>query len=415
MKTKLVFLFFVVCSTIVKSQEINCVEKSKEFSQYIADNEFEKATDKWNDISKNCAFQNEKNFQLAEIVLQHNIQLAAPENKELAVRQLINMYTLYDLNFPSNKNGNYVKSAMALYENKVGASYEVFSYLDLGFEKQRETFQNATALYVYFELYFADYKSGKSKITMDQLLNKYSSVISLAEKNRKENSEKADEFGRVIMSVNSLLIDVLNCKNLVPYCQKYLDTNKSDVFWLEVSAKALSSQCKTEPVFFQIASELYAIKPTSKSTYYLALYYLNTGKQDKAIEYFSESVTLATDLLEKAKTAYTVASILATTDKAKSNEMVLTAIKNEPTNGKYFIFLADLYASSVDECTSNVSEKNAVYKLASNTVLKAATVEPRLKSTAEKLSLGYLKNSAPDSKKRKSVTIGCWINQKVQL
>ena len=96
--------------------------------------------------------------------------------------------------------------------------------------------------------------------------------------------------------------------------------------------------------------------------------------------------------------------------------MVLTAIENNPTNGAYYIFLANLYANAVNECATTELEKKALYKLASNTVLKAIAIEPRYKVTAENMSKDYLKNItfAPKAK-IKTVKLGCWINQTVQF
>jgi hypothetical protein len=96
--------------------------------------------------------------------------------------------------------------------------------------------------------------------------------------------------------------------------------------------------------------------------------------------------------------------------------MILTAIENNPSNGAYYIFLANLYENSVNECGSNPNEKRAIYKLASNTVLKAGQVEPRLKQTVENRSKEYLKNVVFNkNEKSKPIKLGCWINQTIQF
>ena len=96
--------------------------------------------------------------------------------------------------------------------------------------------------------------------------------------------------------------------------------------------------------------------------------------------------------------------------------MVLNALANNPSNGRYYIFLANLYANSVNECGTNVNERKAIYKLASNTALKAILVEPRLKPTADAMSAEYLKKAFLDGdSKVKSVKIGCWIQQTIQF
>lgn len=416
MKTKLFFLFVLLFSQVAKSQEVNCLEKENQLSKFITDNEFQKAYVLWNESKVSCPNVSEKIYSLGQQVLQYNIEVTTPDSKGEKVRELIKLYDLYDKNFPSNKNGNFEKRAMALYKNNAGNEEEIYGFLDKAFEKQNNEFSNPQAIDIYFKYYFDKYKSGKSDITLEQLFDKYNGIISLLESNSINFPENAGEYATVIQNLNSSMNDLLVCNNLIPYAQKGFETNKNNVSWLFATAKSLSVNCKTDPIFGTIANQLHSLKPSSKSAYYLATFNLNNGNQDKAIEFYKESISLATDKLEKATTAYTVASILVNSDLAKSNEMILVAMENNPNNGKYYIFLGSLYANSVAECGTTQNEKKAIYKLASDTVLKAYTVEPRLKPTSEIMSKEYLKNVVFEKKEKvKSVTIGCWINQTVQF
>ena len=416
MKTKLFVLLIVFFTQFAHTQEVNCTAKEKQLSQFITDNDYKKANEIWNDLKIACPSFSENEYLLGNKVLQYNIEIAEAKDKEKEVRELLKLYNQYDKNFPENKNGNFEKRAMALYENKAGTNDEIFSYLDLAFNKQNTSFSNPQALLVYFELYFEKYKSDKSSNSIDKLLEKYTAINSLLEYNSQKIPAKINEYGRVASGMDSYMQNLLICDNLVPYAQKNFDSNKSDINWLSAVAKALSAKCNNKSIFETVALELHKIKPSSKSAYYLATYYLNTGNQDKSIIFFKESIDLASDKLEKANTAYTVASILASSDKEKSKEMTFVAMENNPSNGKYYLFLANLYANAINECASNETEKKGIYKLASDTVLKAISIEPRYKITAENMSKDYLKNVVFDSKSKvKSVHLGCWINQTVQF
>lgn len=416
MKTKLFILFVICIFSFAKAQEKNCTEKQNQLSQFVTNQEYVKALDTWNEIKSSCTVINEKTYLVASKVLQYNIEVATAENKQKEADELMQLYNQYDKVFPENKNGNFVKSAMILYENKIGTNDEIYDFLNKGFEKQRPYFNNPEALIIYFEMYFNKYKLDKSPITIDNLLDKYNDVTALSETNSLQFPEKADQYSRVIVGMNSLMTKVLTSENMISYAQKNFETKKSNIYWLATTAKALSVSSKGAQIFGTIAQELHTLTPSSKSAYYLAIYNLNTGKQDKAISFFTQSALLATDTLEKATTYYTIASMLSTSDKTTSQKMVLSAIENNPYNGRYYIFLANLYANSVAECATNENEKKAIYKLAAITVLKAAAVEPRLKPTADQLSNEYMKNVVFDKKtKVTSVKIECWINQTVQF
>lgn len=415
MKAKLFLLLLVICS-FVNAQEKNCVDKEKQLAQFLSDNENKKALDLWNEVKVSCPDYSENLYSLGNRILQYEIEIADSKDKERKVRDLLIFFNQYDKYFPLNKNGNYEKRAIALYTYNVGSPQEVFTNLRMAFEKEKATFANSQAIYNYFELYFAHYKENKSIIPLEELLDKYCAVSSLIAANSTKYPTKKEEYHRVELGIDLLMKDILTKENIVAYAQKKLDSNIIDNSWLEPVARVLSVKCKNLPIFETVAFKLDETNPSSVSAYYVATYYLNTGSQDKAIEWFTKSAELAPTKLEKATTYYAVASILSSSDKATSQKMVLNALENNPTNGRYYIFLANLYANSVEECGTTAVEKNAIYKLASNTVLKAFTVEPRLKPTAEAMSAEYLKRMIfEDNSKAKSATIGCWIQQKVQF
>ncbi|MEI7508597.1 MAG: hypothetical protein WCJ62_03950 [Flavobacterium sp.] len=416
MKTKVFFLLYMFLTFFASAQKENCGTKEKQLSQFIAENDYEKANEVWNEIKVECPSFSENVYLLGNKVLQYNIEIADSKDKEKEVRELLKLYNQFDKNFPENRNGNFEKRAMALYESKVGTNDEIYSYLDQAFSKQKKSFSNPQALLIYFEMYFEKYKLEKSSISIDNLLEKYTDINSLLEFNRLQFPAKINEYSRVASGMDSYMQNLLICENLVPYAQKNFESNKSDVNWLLAAAQALSVKCNNKPIFETIALELHNTKPSSKSAYYLATYYLNTGNQDKSIAFFKESIELTSDKNEKATTAYTLASILASSDKAKSKEMMLVAMENNPSNGKYYIFLANLYANAINDCASTDIEKKGMYKLASDTALKAINIEPRYKITAENMSKDYLKNVVFDSKSKvKSVHLRCWINQTVQF
>ncbi|MFZ4105936.1 hypothetical protein [Flavobacterium sp.] len=416
MKTKLLLLLIVIFSSLANAQEEKCGEKEKQLNQYLVDAEYQKALETWEDVKILCPSYSEKIYLLGNKVLQYQIENANSKDKEDKVNALLQLYDQFDKYYPNNKNGNFEKRALALIINKVGKPDNLFSYLNKAFEKEKETFANSQAVYVYFEMYFDLYKQNKSIIPLEELIDKYCAVSYLISENSRKFTFKKEEFNRVSLGIELLMKDILTKENMIPYAQKKLEINSSDTSWLEPTAKVLSLLCKNSPVFGSVASKLDNVRPTSTSSYYLATYNLNTGNQNKAIEFYKKSAELATDSIEKATIYYSIATILSNSDKATAEKMVLNALVNNPINGRYFIFLANLYANSVNDCGANENERSAIYKLASTTALKAIAVEPRLKPTADAMSAEYLKKVTLNSdSKVNSVKIGCWIQQTVKF
>lgn len=412
MKTKLLFILIFAFSIFANAQEINCADVESQLGSSISEKDFVKANDLWITIKTKCAAHSQKSYLLGAEVLQYNIDIAKKEGKENSVRELIKLYDLYDKNFPENTNGNNVKRAMALHNNHVGNEDEIYNYLDKAFNNQKATFTDATALDLYFRLFYSRNKTGK----IDLLLEKYNNVVGLCDENTKKDPEKKSEYVAVISNARASLSSILTCDNLIPFAQSNFEANKNNSDWLLSTAKMLSERCRTSPIFETIAKQLHSIAPSSKSAYYLAIYNINTKNQEQGINYFTESISLETDKLEKAKTAYTVAFILSISDKVKAKEMLEVAMENNPNEGKYYLLYANIYSYSVDECGTSPEEKKAIYVLASNTALKAIAIDSNLETSAKNMSRVFLKNAESLSNvKNKSVKIGCWINQTVEL
>ena len=414
MKTKLFTILFLVIGFYANAQETICAEKEKQFREFLTNKEYSNANLLWLEVREKCAQYNENIYILGSEILTYNIQMASAENKEAMVRDLLKNYKKYDAVFPKNSNGNAEKSAMALHSNRVGTNEEIYGFLDNAFKNQPETFTNPEANYLYFKLYFDKFQEGKSSISQEDVIEKYSSVNGLIFKNGIKFPADIATYNRASAATKALVNNVLTCDNLTPYFEKNFDKNKDDVAWLYASAVTLSEKCKTSKMFETIALQLDKLNPTSESAYFLAEFYHNTRNQSKALENFDRSMQMAKPGLDKSHKAYTIASILSTSDKAKAKQMVQVAIENEPKNGKYYIFLANLYANSLNDCGTSPEQQAAIFKLAANVVVNAGKIESRLKATSDKNADDYLKKV--DKKfKGKSVKINCWINETVQL
>jgi tetratricopeptide (TPR) repeat protein len=416
MKTKFFIILITFLSFAANAQEkFDCTDSEKQFSKMLFERDFAKANNEWPTVKKNCLNSSESYFRLGAELLQYNIDVAPDTSKEKPVRELVELYELFDKTFPNNHNGNLVRKAMALYDNKVGSNAEILQYLEAAFNYKKDDFNNPKALYVYFQMYYTKYTEGKSGITDDNLIEKYLAVTALSESNSLKYNDKKEEYTTLISGVKSIVYELLTCDRLVSYAQKNFETNKTNTDWLSGIVLAMSDKCASKPIFETIALQWNQLKPSSKSAFYLANYYNTTKNTTKALDYFQQSVALATSNDEKATTSYTIASILANTDKAKAREQLMVAIQNQPKNGKYFIFLANLYANAT-ECAANEQERKALYQLAYNTVQKAKQIEPKYTQTVANISKGFLKSRGEVTElKNKTVKIGCWINESISF
>lgn len=420
MKTKLILLTAFLYFGFAHSQEINCFATQQELAQLVEAQKFKDAEQSLSSLLAKCSSKDENLYVLGAKVLQNKVDLATNDDKEKAVAELIALYDKHDQNFPDNKSNNTINKAILYYEYNIGTEEQTFKLFDKAFAKDKFQFVNALSLFTYFKLFNENYKSRDDR-NFDELLEKYSQILSVIEKNKTLSPNNTIEFENVKIATNSMVKNYLTVENLTDYAERNLQKNQKNIEWLSPTVDLMLDKCSDKAVFGQVAYYLHTIQPSSKSAFALGAFNLKNNNREKAVEYLSQAAELATNNFEKSKIYATNASILFGFDKKLAKESILLAIKNDASNGENYIFLSNLYSSAAKECGTTPIEQKAVYQLASNYAKKAAEVQPNLKATSNALLDQYKKFSLTDKEKEQikksgnTITIDCWINETVEF
>lgn len=404
-----------------QSQEINCFATQQELAQLVEAQNFNDASAKLSLLLSKCPSKDENLYLLGAKVLQNKVDLATNDDKEKAVKELIALYDKHDLNFPNNTSNNLINKATIYYEYGIGTDEETFRLFDKAFEKDKFQFVNSLSLYTYFKLFNEYFKSGVEEISFDEMLDKYSQVLAVIEKNKTLSANNAIEFDNVKIAASSMVKNYLTVENLTDYAERNLPKNQKNLEWLSPTVDLMLDKCSDKAVFGQVAYYLHSIQPSSKSAFALGAFNLKNNNREKAVDYLRQAAEFETDLLAKAKIYATNASILFGFDKKLAKESILLAVKNDAGNGENYIFLSNLYSSAATECGTTPIEQKAVYHLASKYAQKAAEVQPNLKPAANALVDQYKKFSFTDKEKEQikksdnKITIDCWINETVEF
>lgn len=410
------------------AQKFDCASKITEYKDLLKANKIAESYDSWSDVRKNCPKENESIYTDGIQILEYKIENAASnEEKEKAVRDVLKLYDQYNKNYPLTTADFEINKAMALVNNKIEAKEEIFSLLDSGFTKASQKVTDANAIYTYFSMYCEKFNSGDKKISANTVLEKYTMVNSLlnqllAAKPDSKDSEQAkqkNDYKTAQNAIENLINDLSTCENLDAFYTANYAKNQENVEWITSALISLSGKCSNKPIFITLAEKLYTIKVTAQSANFMALANLKQRKFAEAIKFYNESADLQTNPSDKAKIYYTLATGLLAGDLPKSKEYLTKALTADPKMGKAYLFLAQLYTNSANDCGTTDFEKKAIYYLAIQTAQKAGISEPRLKPTAEKMAKDLEKKSvtADEISKAKmngkSLKLGCWINETI--
>ena len=450
MKTKITILsaFLLVAITSVFGQaSVNCAEKLSIFAELAKTKNYGEETFKYlQELRKDCASISEATYLYGERIYNFRIDNAAtPAEKEKEVRELIKLEDEYKTNFPDKVKGIDMKKAMALFENNVGTSEEVYKLLDVAFKTDKENFTNPKALYVYFEIFVNDFEAGKNGIQLQDVFTKYDEISdkigeeekilsdaldALLQKEEggtaltdKENRYKQnhqinlDAYETIRSSMDAKIAQLATCERLIPFLGASFEENKNSEEWLRRAAERLNRKgCSEDPLFSKISDQLHKLNPTAESAYNLGVSFYSKKNTTKALEYFNQSADLQKDNTKKANVYYTIArNIYGNGNKVQARAYAEKALQAKPSFGDVHVYLAQLYANSANECGNDPFEKRAIYWLAAKTARKAGTTAGNNAAAAYDKLAPSTQEIFNSGREGQSISFKCWVGRSVTV
>ncbi len=367
------------------------------------------------------------------------------------VNDLIKSYEDRMAYFPTKtKKGKTLATiAQVKYDNSVGTKMQQFLAFDNAYKEDAATFTSPKSLYTYFSLAVSLYENGEKPI--EDIFDLYEIVylkvanerIDLATKatvlyNRKEAGEKLstkdtkrlksygtnlNAYSKVTGSLEGKLGKLADCENLVPLYTKDFEEKKGDIKWVKKAASRLSAkECTEDPLFLELVKQLDNLEPTAESKLYLSQLERNKGNISKSISYLEESAMMQTDNFKKAKIYFRIAELKRKQGSYRSARSYYNkTLKYNPSQGRCYLRIAQMYSKSSNDCGATVFEKRAVNWLAANMADKAALVDASIASEAKRASTSY-RQRAPsksdifsDGMAGKTISFNCWIGGSVKV
>ncbi len=416
----ILFTIVLLFGTSSYAQKIDCSLQTKEYQQFLKEGNLADAFLSWEFVKDKCPKQSEDTYTDGVKIIQYKIENAQnEEQKELAVRQMMKLYDQYHKHYPKSIEDYTIYKAMALVDNSIDANDEIYKLLDTGFSTSLDKITSANAIYHYFKLLVEKNQSGDKLVSDDKVIENYTVLSNHISTLTETNPSERESYSAAKRAINGLADKFLSCDILTKYYESKFAQNQSNASWLQASLQIMLDKCSASPMFLTIAEKYYANTVTSQSAHYLATASLKNRKFDEAKKMFLESAELEKNPLQKSTKYYSLATGLFSSDKPKAKEFLLKSVALDPKLGKAYLFLAQLYANSAEECGKTIFEKKAVYYLANQTIQKAASADARLKKNADMFAKNFAKESLSSSDissakmNGKTMTIGCWINEKI--
>jgi len=425
------------------------------FNEYSKAKNYDAAFNPWMELRNRNPKFHLGIYSEGEKILKYKIEKSSGEEKTNFIQDLILLYSQRREYFQRKTPlGKFLaKSAKLQYDFREElniSNLDVFNSFDNAFKLDLETFNNPKDLLTYFKLAVELFDEGIK--TAEELFNKYDEISEKVESEVENYTIKLNTFlpsndsiqatyskkdAQKIRAYNSYLkgyeqiskgMDIslgirANCENLVILYDKNYQDNKNDGLWLQRAMNRLAGKdCINTELFVRILQQKNNLDPNPDTSYYLGIIKDREGNSDEALDYYNQAIELQKDGYKKAKILFKIATNFKKSGSfSNARTYYRKALTFNPSMGKCYIAIAQMYASSAKNCGSDNFSQRAVYWLASNEALKAFKVDSNLKKAAYSSSENYLAKAPQKSeifssgREGELITIGCWIGSSVKV
>lgn len=433
-----------------------CLEQLSIFAESAKIKNYQAAYEPWKTVLDNCPTLNVATYQYGELILKDFIKKSTTEEEK--TKYLTDLLSLYDQwleNFPIRigvkQEGKILSNkGQAMLDNGVKDKSLIYDTFDYAFNNDPESFTNPKSLAYYFQTGYDLYKDG-TKIDLETLFEKYEELtekFELLKTNISKNIDvilKKEESGTALTSrearnkriydtnsnavsaylrlIDQLIAKEATCDILIPLYSKNFEENKNNPLWIRRAAGRLDGkECSDDPLFVTLVEQLHKLEPSADSAYYLGILNDKQGNSADALKYYQESVSLQTDNYKKANILYKIAVKFKNSGRRSSaRDYAEQALSFQPSLGRAYLLIANMYADSANGCGDTQFNKRAVFWLAAQTAQKAGRVDASLKNLTATTVAAY-NGRAPsktdiftEGNQGTTISFSCWIRRSVKV
>ena len=451
-------LFLILFASPLFSQlsSDECLEQLSIFAESAKIKNYQAAYEPWKTVLDNCPKLSLATYQYGEIILKDFIKKSeSEEDKSKYLNDLLSLYDEWADNFPERKGVRqigkiYSSKGQAMLDNGIKDKELIYDTFNYAFQNDPTSFTNPKSLAYYFQTGYDLYKAG-SKINLETLFEKYEELTEKFEllktnisknidiilnkeesgtpltsrevRNKKIYDTNSNAVSAYLQLIDQLIAKEATCDILIPLYSKNFEENKNNPLWIRRAAGRLDGKdCSDDPLFVTLVEQLHSLEPSADSAYYLGILNDKQGNSEDALKYYQESVSLQTDNYKKANILYKIAVKFKNAGRRVSaRNYAEQALSYQPSLGRAYLLIANMYADSANGCGDTQFNKRAVFWLAAQTAVKAGRVDASLKKISDRTAAAF-NGRAPsktdiftEGNQGTNITFSCWIRRSVKV
>jgi tetratricopeptide (TPR) repeat protein len=437
--------------SIAQAQNPECMTNLSIYAEHAKVKNYDAAYEPWKKTYETCPDINKANFSLGEKILKFKIKNSSGADKDGFTQDLLELYDDSNKYFPAkySKVSVLEKKVVFQSDNNMSSDQQLYDMIKPSFDSDLKSFKNAKVLYIYFSSLVNLHNAGTKDLQevfdvyddvnaqnevinkgftdkINGYLKKEDSGTPLTKKEKSRlgiYTRNSELLGKVSGSIDSKLGALADCENLIPLYQKSFDSKKDDIKWVKRAVgRMYAKECTDDPMFQKLFEQQLAMDPSADAYFYSGVLKSKSGDSNGAVADFNKAVELESDSNRKSDILYKVATMMKRKGrKSQARTYAQKAINANASNGKAYLLIAGLYATSANACGTTAFEKRAIYWKAADMARKAARVDPSLSGRAKQAAASY-NAKAPDKTMifnsgmgGKTVTFSCWVGGSVKV
>jgi len=213
-----------------------------------------------------------------------------------------------------------------------------------------------------------------------------------------------------------------DCEALISIYEPKFDQIASNLEDLKKMIRMLDRQkCDASPLFAKASEKLYSLEPSAEAAYNMARLFVKADQLDKAETYYKQAVDLEKDQINLAK-YYLELGQLNFQKPQLAKSYLKKSIENNPSVGKTYIMLGDIYAHNSKSYGESDFEKSQVFWVAVDYYAKAKKADSTVEAEANQ-KIGTYSQYFPPKEEiffngltvGQSITLGGWIGESTTI
>ena len=402
---------------------LSCVRNWNLYNGHYRERNFKAAIEPWRWMFFNCPLATENLYihgtNLVEFMLANETD---PQRQQAYIDTLMMVFDQRMQYF--NKHGFITgRKAVKVFQLRPNAVQELYELSEKSIDLEGNS---AEAVVLVINFNSAIRLAAAGILDTTDIVEKYDRATDIIQYNLVNNPSDSTYIS-TRNNIEAFFEPFASCDNLARVFRPRFNNTPEDPELLERITSMLNrSGCTDNELFYLATRNLHRLNPTAQSAFLMGRMETSQKNYNRAIEYFEEAISLYGENGDKFTTYLLMANIMHQHLRRlpQARAYALRASEIRPNDGRPFILIGEMYASSARDCGDNDLTNNVAFWTAVDKFIQARNVDsdPAIRERATQLINTY-SQYFPNVEtiffhglsEGETYRVECWINETTRV